>query len=53
MVVIGKKKNGAPTVGASKKPKETPLINLSDDKEVSDFLEKILFHISFISMLLV
>jgi hypothetical protein len=35
-IVIGKKKNGVPTVGASKKPKETPLINLSDDKEVAD-----------------
>jgi hypothetical protein len=35
-IVIGKKKKSAPTAGAPSRPKETPLINLSDDKDVSD-----------------
>jgi hypothetical protein len=37
-VVIGKKRNNAHTAGASKAPKEIPLINLSDDKEVHGFI---------------
>jgi hypothetical protein len=36
-VVIDKKKSGAPAAKTSKKPKETPIINLSDDKEVFSF----------------
>jgi hypothetical protein len=33
-VAIDKKKSSAPAVKTSKKPKDTPIINLSDDKEV-------------------
>jgi hypothetical protein len=36
-VVIGKKKNNAPVAGASKAPKEVPLIDLSDSKGVRGF----------------
>jgi hypothetical protein len=36
-VVIGKKTSDAQTAGTSRKPKETPIINLSDDKEVFGF----------------
>jgi hypothetical protein len=37
-VVIGKKKGIAHIAGASKASKAIPLINLSDSKEVRDFI---------------
>jgi hypothetical protein len=47
-VVIDKQKSGAPAVKTSKKPKDTPIINLSDDKEVFS-LSILFFEVSFLS----
>jgi hypothetical protein len=50
-VVIGKKKTGTHTAGASKAPKEIPIINLSDDKEVYPCFEIVSLFFLFIYIL--